>query len=82
MLGIGRDQDHPIHIHGNHFHVVAIGLVKENISLDYVKHLNEEGMIHKKLSNATAKDSISVPNSGYAIIRLKADNPGNISFVT
>lgn len=75
-ISVGRDQDHPIHIHGNHFHVVAIGVVKENVSLDYVKQLNEEGRIHKKLSNATAKDSISVPNSGYAIVRLKADNPG------
>uniref|UniRef100_A0A1B6D0K9 Plastocyanin-like domain-containing protein n=2 Tax=Clastoptera arizonana TaxID=38151 RepID=A0A1B6D0K9_9HEMI len=75
-ISVTREQDHPIHIHGYKFYVVAMDIVGLNVTLDIVREMNEQGKIQKKLVNATAKDTISVPNAGYAIIRFITDNPG------
>ncbi|XP_046671600.1 laccase-6-like [Homalodisca vitripennis] len=75
-ISVFREQDHPIHMHGYKFHVVAMGTIGDNVSLDYVRDLNERHLIPKKLINAPAKDTISVPNAGYTILRFRANNPG------
>lgn len=49
-----------------------------NISFDEVKQKNEEGKIIKKFNNLPGKDTISVPNKGYGIIRFVAHNPGKV----
>nr|CAD7440973.1 unnamed protein product [Timema bartmani] len=75
-ISIIRDQDHPFHLHGYSFHVVAMGTVGENVTLDYIRDLNEKGKIPKKLNNAPIKDTVSVPTRGYAILRFVTSNPG------
>jgi FtsP/CotA-like multicopper oxidase with cupredoxin domain len=67
--------DHPFHLHGGDFHVVALGVIEGNISTEIVRELNERNNISKNL-NGTVKDTVSVPSSGYAVIRFVADNPG------
>lgn len=52
--------------------------VGPNISVDYVRSLNEAGRIKKRLNGGTRKDTISIPNSGYAIYRFRATNPGKM----
>lgn len=74
--GIEREQDHPIHLHGYKFHVVAMGTIGDNVSLEYVKQLNEVNLINKTLVQAPVKDTVSVPNAGYTVIRFIAHNPG------
>jgi laccase len=68
-------RDHPFHLHGYGFHVVAVGVVENNISTDIVRELNEQNSISKNF-NGPVKDTVSVPSSGYAVIRFVADNPG------
>ncbi|XP_015584710.1 laccase-4 [Cephus cinctus] len=75
-LSLNRDQDHPMHLHGYEFYVVAMESVGVNISLDEIKRLNEAGLLDKKLYGAPVKDNIGVPSRGYTIIRFVASNPG------
>lgn len=56
--------NHPIHLHGSHFYITGIGSNASSISYE---HQSE---------SPPYKDTLSVPGSGYAIIRFKADNPG------
>ena len=44
--------------------------------MEEVKKLNEDGKIKRNLVNPVQKDTIAVPDGGFAILRFKADNPG------
>ncbi|XP_014239494.1 laccase-2-like [Cimex lectularius] len=72
-ISYNRNQDHPVHLHGNNFFIIAMGT---NKTIEELKNQNEQGLINKKLKFAPARDSISVPNRGYAIIRFIANNIG------
>ena len=76
ISGTNRDQDHPMHLHGHDFRVVAMQTVGSNISVDNVRRANEAGMIHKRFEGAPVKDNIGVPARGFTIIRFMATNPG------
>ena len=43
-----------------------------------MKALDRSGQLKRKLTKAPRKDTVPVPDGGYAIIRFKADNPGEI----
>ena len=38
--------------------------------------LDRSGQLKRKLTKAPLKDTVTVPDGGYTIIRFKADNPG------
>lgn len=56
--------------------------VSKNITVEQVKKLDAEGKIKRKLSKAPLKDTVTVPDGGYTIIRWYADNPGNKQILT
>ncbi|KAK9504790.1 hypothetical protein O3M35_008975 [Rhynocoris fuscipes] len=70
-----RDQDHPVHLHGHKFYVVSEGSF-DNMTLENVKYKNENAILKKKLKNAPSKDTVSIPNDGFIILRLNANNIG------
>lgn len=41
-----------------------------------VKALDAAGGINRKLENAAKKDTVTIPDGGYVVIRFTADNPG------
>ena len=41
-----------------------------------VIRLNEAGKIKKNFINPPQKDTVSVPDSGFVVMRFRADNPG------
>ncbi|XP_034257023.1 laccase-4-like [Thrips palmi] len=72
-----RAQDHPYHIHGTNFHVVAAGSVGASVSMAEVRRRNERGDIAKRLdATAPLKDTVSVPSQGYTVLRFRTKNPG------
>ncbi|XP_021918366.1 oxidoreductase OpS5-like [Zootermopsis nevadensis] len=76
FIDLGRGGgDHPFHMHGGQFHVVAQNVIDGDISKQIVRELNEQNGISKNLGGPL-KDTVSVPSSGYAVIRFVADNPG------
>lgn len=77
LAATDRSQDHPYHIHGTNFHVVAAATVGANVSAAEVRRENERGRILKRLdATAPLKDTVSVPSQGYAVLRFRASNPG------
>lgn len=70
------DATHPFHIHGSAFRVVAMNRLGTNTTVDFVKQMDTDGLIERNLVDAPIKDTASVPDGGYTIVRFIADNPG------
>lgn len=64
-------ENHPMHLHGFNFHVLAQGFGNYDPVRDR-KKLN--------LVNPQARNTIAVPVGGWAVIRFIANNPGYFSF--
>ncbi|XP_014604884.1 PREDICTED: L-ascorbate oxidase-like isoform X2 [Polistes canadensis] len=74
--GITYEANHPFHIHGYQFRVIGMERLSKNVTIDEIKRLDAAGKINRKLDHAPLKDTVTVPNMGYTIIRFYADNPG------
>jgi L-ascorbate oxidase len=44
--------------------------------MDYVKELDNKGLLKRNFDHPPLKDSVTVPVGGYTIIRFIANNPG------
>lgn len=60
-------ENHPIHLHGYDFYIVAEGFGNFNAKTDTKKF---------NLVNPPMRNTVSVPVGGWAVIRFVADNPG------
>lgn len=65
-------ENHPIHLHGFNFHVLAQGFGNYN-SVNDSKKFN--------LVNPQERNTISVPVGGWAVIRFRANNPGMFVYI-
>lgn len=70
------DENHPFHMHGYNFHVVAMGRLGHNTTVAKVAELDAAGGITRRLEDTIRKDTVTVPDGGYTIVRFTADNPG------
>ncbi|XP_068204135.1 uncharacterized protein [Palaemon carinicauda] len=68
--------NHPFHLHGYSFSVVAMGKVGEKTTAEEVATLDAQGLIERRLESPALKDTVNIVDGGYTIVRLKADNPG------
>ena len=53
-----------------------ISNIANTLNKEVVRKLNEDGKIKRNLVDPPQKDTVAVPDSGFAILRFKADNPG------
>lgn len=53
--------------------------IGNNITAAEVKELDRQGLINRSLTRAPLKDTVTVPDGGYTIVRFHANNPGKIS---
>ncbi|KAK7390425.1 hypothetical protein VNO78_25730 [Psophocarpus tetragonolobus] len=60
-------ENHPMHIHGYNFHVLAQGFGNYNATRDEPKF---------NLVNPQIRNTIAVPVGGWAVVRFQANNPG------
>lgn len=75
--GYRYDANHPFHIHGHGFRVVAMERLKPTgLDIEEVQALDDAGKIRRRLRGAPLKDTVTVPDGGYTIVRFVADNPG------
>lgn len=75
--GYKYDANHPFHLHGQGFRVVAMERIKPTgIRIEEIQELDRRGLIVRRLKDAPMKDTITVPDGGFTIIRFVADNPG------
>lgn len=63
-------ENHPIHLHGYDFYVIAEGFGNFNPKTDTSKF---------NLIDPPLRNTVGVPVNGWAVIRFVADNPGNIT---
>lgn len=56
--------------------------VGKNVTIEKVQRLDKEGLIRRNLDHAPLKDTVTVPDGGYTIVRFYADNPGTIRHST
>lgn len=76
LLGFAYDANHPFHLHGYQFRVIAMERIGRNITVEKVKALDKRGAIRRNLDHAPLKDTVTVPDGGYTILRFYANNPG------
>ncbi|KAK9884425.1 hypothetical protein WA026_007272 [Henosepilachna vigintioctopunctata] len=74
--GFAFNSNHPFHLHGHAFRVVAMERVGLNVTLEKVIQMNENGQIRRNLKNPPWKDTVTVPDGGYTVLRFHAANPG------
>ncbi|XP_059056219.1 uncharacterized protein LOC131850085 [Achroia grisella] len=74
--GVTFDANHPFHLHGHSFRVVGMRRLANETTIEEVKAFDEAGLLKRNLKNAPIKDTVTVPDGGYTVIRFKADNPG------
>ncbi|XP_034256148.1 laccase-like isoform X2 [Thrips palmi] len=74
--GVRYDANHPFHLHGHAFRVVALERLGSSINVSEVQRLDAEGRIPRNLRDPPAKDTVTVPDGGYTVLRVHADNPG------
>lgn len=46
------------------------------VTVEQIKNLDETGGIKRRLSGAPIKDTVTVPDGGFTVIRFVANNPG------
>lgn len=49
----------------------------QSIDVDTVKALDKTNMLIRNLTRPPIKDTVTVPDGGYTILRVHASNPGN-----
>lgn len=74
--GVTFDANHPFHLHGHNFRVVGMRRLNASTTIEQVKAFDKAGLLKRNLKNAPIKDTVTVPDGGYTVIRFKADNPG------
>ncbi|XP_015121329.1 laccase-1 [Diachasma alloeum] len=74
--GVTYDANHPFHLHGSAFRVIAMARIGKSVTVDQIKELDAAGRIERRLDSAPLKDTVTVPDGGYTIVRFYADNPG------
>ncbi|KAF9596770.1 hypothetical protein IFM89_013317 [Coptis chinensis] len=65
-------ENHPMHLHGFDFYVLAQGFGNFNRTRDSPKY---------NLRNPQERNTIAVPVGGWAVIRFRANNPGEFSLM-
>ncbi|XP_011693091.1 PREDICTED: laccase-3-like isoform X1 [Wasmannia auropunctata] len=80
--------NHPFHLHGYSFCVMYAGqfnnarnkddITNEDVAQEINAHMNR--LQSGYYQNCAPKDTVIVPNTGFVIIRFKADNPATPIF--
>ncbi|KAJ8920457.1 hypothetical protein NQ315_005325 [Exocentrus adspersus] len=65
--GVAYDANHPLHLHGHSFRVVAMERLGQNVTVEEVKSRDERGLIKRNLLDAPLKDTVTVPDGGFWI---------------
>lgn len=50
--------------------------LNSSVNLETIQELDKQGKLKRRLFRAPQKDTVTVPDGGYSIIRFVADNPG------
>ncbi|KAJ8669572.1 hypothetical protein QAD02_000831 [Eretmocerus hayati] len=74
--GVPYDANHPFHLHGHEFRVLAMRRLGKNVTMKDVMQADREGHIDRNFERPPIKDTVTVPDGGYTVVRFHANNPG------
>ncbi|XP_022820277.1 laccase-2-like [Spodoptera litura] len=76
--GFGSNDSYTFHMHGYNMQVISTWQNPKDkpISKEDFQKLSKDGKISRNLQNPPVKDTITVPNKGYTIVRIKIDRGG------
>ncbi|XP_076435502.1 uncharacterized protein LOC143275348 isoform X3 [Babylonia areolata] len=74
--GVPWDASHPTHLHGHAFRVLAMDRLASQVTLQEVVAMDARGEIKRNFRSPVLKDSVTVPDGGYTVLRFHANNPG------
>lgn len=55
---------------------MALERLGTSTTVEKVRQLDEEGRLARNLVDPPSKDTVTVPDGGYTVLRVHADNPG------
>ncbi|XP_043278957.1 oxidoreductase OpS5-like [Venturia canescens] len=72
---------HPFHLHGYAFRIFDVGRFPDKLNItdgdiDFVIRNHRQRLVRGEYKRVPGKDTVVVPQGGWAIFRIKADNPG------
>ncbi|XP_069937854.1 uncharacterized protein [Cherax quadricarinatus] len=74
------DENHPIHLHGEYFWVLGEDrpndVVDANITRNQVIEMDKNGELKRNFDHPVYKDTVTLPDGGYTVVRFHASNPG------
>lgn len=62
--------------------MLGIERLGSNVTVEEVKQLDEDGLLMRNLHDPPFKDTITVPDGGYTVLRWKASNPGTCKVIS
>lgn len=62
--------------HWNHFSGFFIPKIGSSLSRADLENLENNGHLRRNFIQPPVRDTVNVPDGGYAILRFKANNPG------
>ncbi|XP_041470356.1 laccase-like [Lytechinus variegatus] len=68
--------EHPFHLHGHPFRILAQGISVNGTTKEDVIQLDKNGGIVRNYDHAPGKDTVVIPSGGYTVIDFVANNPG------
>lgn len=67
---------HNVHLHGHSFRLLGVGKVGPSVSRSQLEDMDARGELRRNLIKPPFRDTITIPDGGYAVIRFTASNPG------
>lgn len=65
------------HLQPDHWFQLA-----EEMTEDLFRDLDNQGLVRRRLHGAPLKDTVPIPDGGYLVLRLEANNPGGFTHKT
>ncbi|KAK7500484.1 hypothetical protein BaRGS_00008391, partial [Batillaria attramentaria] len=67
---------HNVHLHGHKFRLLGLDKVGKSLSRSNLEQMDARGELRRNYIKPPVRDTVNVPDGGYAIIRFTATNPG------
>ncbi len=78
MKTLDTEGPHPFHLHGHVFQILARGQLLATSETFPLKYRFDYSVLPllESVTNPVRRDTVTVPATGYVILRFIADNPG------
>ena len=72
--GFTFQSNHPMHLHGHSFAVLAVNKLNTSINLADVIYMDKNGLLQRNLDKPVIKDTVTVPVGGKSFFILFVTN--------